>query len=150
MRAIWQDVKFALRMLGKNRGLTSVAVVTLALGIGANTAIFSVVEAVLLSPLPFRGADRLATIAQATPDRQTVGIPCSYTKFSEIQEQSRTFEKVAAYYVLTLALSTQQEPEVILGAHVSQSFFDVLGVALAQGRSFLPEEQKEGGANVAI
>ena len=150
MRAIWQDVKFALRMLRKNIGFTSVAVLTLALGIGANTAIFSVVDAVLLKPLPFRQADRLAFISQATPDKTTTGIPVSYTKFTQIQEQNRAFEKVAAYYLLTVAFSTQHEPEVILAAHVSQDFFQVLGVTPAQGRTFGPEEQKAGGADVAI
>ena len=150
MRSIWQDVKFALRMLRKNPGFTSVAVLTLALGIGANTLIFSVVEAVLLKPLPFREADRLLSISQATPDRQTTGVPVSYTKFLQIQEQSRAFDAVAAYYPLTVAFSSQHEPEVILAAHVSQDFFHVLNASPAQGRTFSSEEEKPGGADVAI
>ena len=150
MRTVWQDVKFALRMLRKNPGFTSVAVLTLALGIGANTSIFSVVDAVLLKPLPFRQADRLVFISQATPDKQTTGIPVSYTKFTQIQEQNHVFDAVAAYYPLTVAFSSQHEPEVILAEHVSQDFFHVLGVTPAQGRTFLPEEQKPGAADVAI
>jgi putative ABC transport system permease protein len=150
IRTIWQDVKFALRMLRKNPGFTLVAVLTLGLGIGANTAIFSVVDAVLLRPLPFRDADRLVSISQATPDKQTTGIPVSYTKFTQIQEQNQTFDAVAAYYPLTVAFSTQHEPEAILAAHVSQDFFQVLGVSPALGRTFLPEEEKAGGADVAM
>ncbi|HEX4544376.1 MAG TPA: ABC transporter permease, partial [Candidatus Acidoferrum sp.] len=78
------------------------------------------------------------------------GVPVSYTKFTQIQEQGRTLESAAAYYVLGIALATQHEPEVIFGAHVSQYFFDVLGVHAARGRTFLPEEQKPGGPDVAV
>jgi putative ABC transport system permease protein len=150
MRIIWQDVKFALRMLQKNPGFTSVAVLTLALGIGANTVIFSVVDAVLLKPLPFRNADSLVFISQATPDKQTTGIPVSYTKFTQIQEQNHAFDAVAAYYPLTVAFSSQHEPEAIPAAHVSHDFFRLLGVTPAYGRTFSPEEEKPGGADVAV
>jgi putative ABC transport system permease protein len=150
MRTIWQDMTFAARTLRKNLGFTSVAVLTLTLGIGANTVIFSVVDAVLLKPLPFRDADRLVFISQATPDKQTTGVPVSHTKFTQIQEQNRAFDAVAAYYPLTVAFSSQHEPEVILAARVSQEFFQVLGVTPVKGRTFSPEEQKVGGAYVAI
>jgi putative ABC transport system permease protein len=150
MQAIWQDVKFALRILGKNPGFTAVAMLTLALGIGANTAIFSVVNAVLLQPLPYRESGRLVAVSQSDRQSRVNGIPVSYTKFTQIQEQSQSFDKAAVYYVLGLALATQHEPEVIFGAHVSQDFFDVLGVHAARGRTFLPEEEKTGGPDVAV
>jgi putative ABC transport system permease protein len=150
MQTIWQDVKFALRILRKNPGFTAVAVVTLALGIGANTSIFSVVNAVLLQPLPYKDSGRLVAVSQVDRQSRVNGIPVSHTKFTQIQEQSRTLESAAAYYVLGLALATKHEPEVIFGAHVSRDFFDVLGVHAARGRTFLPEEQKTGGPDVAV
>jgi putative ABC transport system permease protein len=150
MRTIWQDVKFALRILKKNPGFAVVAVFTLALGIGANTAIFSVVNAVLLRPLPYRDSGRLLSISQEDRQSRTYGIPLSYTKFTQMQAQNRTLEGAAAYYVLGLALATRHDPELVIGAHVSQSFFDVLGVRPARGRTFLPEEQSPGGPDVAV
>ena len=150
MGNIWLDVKFALRILRKNPGFTLVAVFTLALGIGANTAIFSVVNAVLLQPLPYRDAGRLLSISQVDHQNKIVGIPVSHTKFAQIQEQNHTLESAAAYYVLGLALAARHEPEVVIGAHVSQNFFDVLGIRPALGRAFLPEEQKTGGPDVAV
>ena len=150
MRTIWQDVTFALRILKKNPGFTLVAVLTLALGIGANTAIFSVVSAVLLQPLPYRDSGRLLSISQVDRQNHVTGVPVSHTKFAQIQEQNRTLEGAAAYYVLGLALATQHDPEAVIGAHVSQSFFAVLGVHPARGRTFLPEEQKTGGSDVAV
>jgi hypothetical protein len=150
MQTILQDVKFALRILSKNPGFTAVAVLTLALGIGANTAIFSVVNAVLLQPLPYKDSGRLVAISQTDRQSRVTGVPVSHTKFTQIQDQSHAFESAAAYYVLGVALATQHEPEVIFGAHVSQDFFDVLGVHAARGRTFLPEEQKTGGPDVAV
>src|SRR6266853_1122539 len=150
MRTIWQDVKFALRILRKNPGFAAVAVITLALGIGANTAIFSVVSAVLLQPLPYRDSGRLLSISQVDRQNKIIGIPVSHTKFTQIQEQNRSLENAAAYYVLGLALATKQDPEVVIGAHVSQDFFEVLGIRPARGRAFLPQEQKTGGPDVAV
>src|SRR5579864_4074242 len=97
MRTIWQDVKFAVRMLKKNPSFTFVALFTLALAIGANTAIFSVVNAVLLQPLPYQDAARLVSVGQRDRQNRATGIPLSHTKFSQIQQQSRTLETVATY-----------------------------------------------------
>src|SRR5437879_4207726 len=150
MRSVWQDVKFAARILRKSPGFTAVAIFTLALGIGANTAIFSVVNAILLQPLPYRDSGRLIAVSQVDRQSRVTGVPVSYTKFTQMQEQSRTLDKAAAYYMVGLALATQHDPEVIFGAHVSQGFFDVLGVHAARGRTFLSEEQKAGGPDVAV
>ena len=126
-------------MVRKNPGFTCVAVLTLALGIGANTTIFSVVHAVLLKPLPFPDAERLVSLTAR-----------SFPKFTQIHNQAHTLEGTAAYYSFGSSLLTAQEPEAIVSAHVSLDFFRVLGVAPARGRVFLPEEEQTGGANVAI
>jgi putative ABC transport system permease protein len=139
MRLFLQDFRFAARMLRKNPGFTLVAVLTLALGIGANTVIFSVVHSVLLKPLPYPESERLVSISAR-----------SFPKFTQVQEQSRTLESAAAYYSFRLSLATSREPEAVSGAHVSLDFFRVFGVVPAYGRTFLPEEQQPGGANVAI
>jgi len=139
MRAFWQDLKFAVRMLRKNPGFTCVAVLTLALGVGANTTNFSVVHAVLLKPLPYPGAGRLVSLTAS-----------SFTKFTQIHDQTQTLESIAAYYSFGSSLLTVQEPEAIQSAHVSLDFFRVFDVAPARGRAFLPEEEQTGGANVAI
>jgi putative ABC transport system permease protein len=150
MRNVWQDVKFAARMLAKNRGFTAVAVITLGLGIGANTAIFSVVNAVLLRPLPYANAERLTYITQSQPDRQLTGVPVSFTKYEEIRKQSQTLESVGAYYPLTLSLVTQREPEAIFGARVTGDFFSVLGISPSRGRTFDAAEETLGGSDVAV
>jgi len=150
MEALWQDVRFGIRMLRKNAGFTLVAVLTLALGIGANTALFSVIDAVLLRPLPYRESDRLVAIAlqdAATKDRNFV---ISYTKLQRIQSQSQLLEGTAGYYPLPLSLSIHGSPEQINSAHTTRNLFEVLGVNLAAGRGFLPQEDEEGGADVAI
>src|ERR1700758_5846170 len=95
MRGLIQDVRYALRQLGKNRGFTIVAVVTLALGIGANTAIFSVVSGVLLNPLPFPRADRIVSMFQDKPNFPRGSI--SYPNFLDWQRDNRSFETLAAY-----------------------------------------------------
>jgi putative ABC transport system permease protein len=150
MHNVWQDLKFAARMLVKNLEFTAVAVLTLALGIGANTAIFSVVNAVLLKPLPFQDAERLIFVSQTMVQNQATGVPVSFTKFEQIRQQSQTLEKVGAYYTMTFSLVTQREPEAVNGARVSDDFFSVLGVAPVRGRDFLREEQRLGGSDVAV
>jgi putative ABC transport system permease protein len=150
VQTLWQDIKFALRMLRKNPGFTAVAVLTLALGIGANTAIFSVVNAVLLQSLPYKDADRLLSISQIELKSQTSGVFISYTKLTQIQEQNQTLESVGAYSPLTLSLVTEREPEVVNGARVTQDFFKVLQVSPVRGRTFLADEEQEGGADSAV
>jgi putative ABC transport system permease protein len=139
MHSFLQDVKFAARMLRKNLGFTAVAVLTLALGIGANTAIFSAVHAVLLKPLPYPDAQQLISLSVR-----------SYPKFTLVREQTHTMSSVAAYYSLSSSLATRGEPETIKGAHASREFFGLLGIAPALGRIFAAEEEVPGGANVAI
>jgi putative ABC transport system permease protein len=138
MHTFWQDLRFALRMLRKNLGFTVVAVATLALGIGANAAIFSIVDAVLLKPLPYANSERLVSLTAR-----------SFPRFTHLQQQSRSLD-VAAYYATSVSFVTAQEPEAVPAAHVSLGFFQVLRVTPILGRSFLPIEQEQGGPNVAI
>src|SRR5580704_11430984 len=103
MHSVGQDLKFALRMLRKNPAFTIVAVLTLGLGIGANTAIFSVIDAVLLQPLPYRDAPQLVQISQIVLQSQTPGLAVSFTKFEQMRAQSQTLESIAAYYPLPVS-----------------------------------------------
>lgn len=145
-----QDVRYGLRMLRRSPGFTTVAMLTLALGIGANTAIFSVVNAALLRPLPYAEPNRLLAISQTDRTTGTTGVPMSFTKFSAISEQSKTLESVATVYYDSPSLVSDREPEVLNAARVSSEFFRVLGVPIARGRSFLPEEEAPGGADAAV
>jgi putative ABC transport system permease protein len=150
IETLWQDLKFALRMLRKNAGFTAVAMLTLALGIGANTAIFSVVNAVLLRPLPYGDAHQLLAISQTDRASGTTGVPVSFTKFTEISEQNKSLASVAAFYPYTPSLVSEHEPELVNAARVSADLFRVLGITPLLGRSFLPEEETPGGNDVAI
>jgi putative ABC transport system permease protein len=150
MQTLWQDLKFALRMLRKNPGFTVVAILTLALGIGANAAIFSVVNTVLLQPLPFEEPGRIISLTQYDLKTKASGALMSYTKYTQIREQSKTLENMAGYYPLTLSLVTEREPEAVNGARASADFFDVLGISPARGRTFSVEEELDGGPDVAV
>src|ERR1700732_1277551 len=150
MQALLQDLKFAARTLSKNLGFTAVAVLTLALGIGATSAIFSVVNAVILHPLPYRDPSQLLFLSGVVLQTKTSGLGVSFTKYSQIREQSSALEGITAYYGATLSLVTHREPEAINGARATRDLFPVLGVTLARGRGFLPEEEAVGAADVAI
>ncbi len=145
-----RDLIYALRMLRRNAGFTIIAVLTLSLGIGANTAIFSVIDAVLLKPLPYADAQRLVAISQTDLQTQATGAPVSFTKFTQVRQQTQTLESVAAFYALAFSLTGEREPEAIPGAKVSADFFTVLGVSPVLGRAFTGEEDRPGGANVAV
>jgi putative ABC transport system permease protein len=150
MQTLWQDLKFAVRMLSKNPGFTAVAILTLALGIGANTAIFSVVDTVLLQPLPYKEPGRIISLAQYDLKTKASGALMSYTKYTQIKEQSKTLESMAGFYPLTLSLVTEREPEAVNGARASADFFNVLGISPARGRAFSFEEEQDGGPDVAV
>ncbi|MGH9840153.1 MAG: ABC transporter permease, partial [Blastocatellia bacterium] len=145
---MFQDVRFGVRMLLKHKGFTVVAVLTLALGIGANSAIFSVVNAVLLRPLPYAEPERLVTLAyyQAMARFEAA----HEADFLEWREQAKAFEKVAAHTERTVDLSGSGEPVRLTAALVSADLFSTLGVGPALGRLFTPDEDKVGGAPVVI
>jgi predicted permease len=148
LETLWQDVQYAARMLVKNPGFTAVAVLALALGIGANTAIFSVVNAVLLRPLPFRDPDRLVHVLRTQPP--IMRGPISRPDFLEWRAQQKVFEDVAAFYYKTYNLTDLDESKRVSGVSVTGGFFSLFGVPPAQGRYFLPSEDEAGGGHVAV
>jgi putative ABC transport system permease protein len=150
MGTLLQDLRYGARMLLKNPGFTVVAVLALALGIGANTAIFSVVNAVLLRPLPFADADRLIWIAAVNPAQGIADSNSSPPDFADWKTQNQLFEDMAAFVTGGAILSGGVEPERVPAADVTASFFSVLGVNPALGRNFLAEEDRPGGESVAI
>jgi putative ABC transport system permease protein len=150
MAMIFQDLKFALRMLRKNPWFAIVAALTLALGIGANSAIFSVVNTVLLQPLPYKDPGSLVYLAGVVRQTGAVGANLSFTKFSQIKEQSKTLQGTAAFYATSVSLETGREPEALNAARASGELFKVLGIRSIRGRDFLPEEETLGAAGVAI
>ncbi len=141
MHALWQDVRYGLRMLAKNPGFTVAAIVMLALGIGANTALFSAVRTVLLNSLPYKNPEQLVTLTASEStsiDPQNV----SYGKTQDWRERSRAFESIALYRSFRPVLTGQKKPEMLRGGRVSANFFGTLGIFPIQGRSFLPEEDR--------
>lgn len=144
-----QDVGYALRMLRRTPGFTIVAIVTLALGIGANSAIFSVVEGVLLESLPYAAPDRLYQPRMLYPDG-TAYTSLSAPDFMSVREGNRVFDGVEAYSTGVFTLLGAGEPQEIRGANVSDGLFELLGVPLAIGRAFTPNEHRRGQGNFAV
>jgi predicted permease len=143
------DLRYAARVLRKNLGFTAVAVVTLALGIGATTAVFSVVYTVLFRPLPFRAPDQLAMVWQTHEmwgDRANV----SLENFREWERQSRSFEGLAAFAGDSARMTVGDEPVTIMAGRVRDGFFRVLGVQPALGRTFLPEDARPGAPKTTV
>jgi putative ABC transport system permease protein len=147
LETLWQDIRFGARTLRKNPGFTAVAVLTLALGIGANTAIFSLVDAVLIHPLPFRAPDQLVMLWEKPPnfDRNSI----SPLTLLDWKEQSRSFEAMAGVQLGNATITGKGVPEQVVAERVSGSFFDLLGVAPELGRGFAVEDEQQGH-NVAI
>jgi putative ABC transport system permease protein len=137
-----QDIRFGLRMLLKSPGVSIVATIALALGIGANTAIFSVVNSVLLRPLPFPEPDSLVSIFETNPQRGMLRGAHSYPNFFDVRDQSSVFERVASYRNGDFVLTGHGEPTRLQGAVMTADLFPLLKVAPLQGRWFLPEEDK--------
>src|SRR5215469_8732780 len=147
MPGLRQNLKFALRQLLKSPGFTAVAVLILALGIGANTAIFSMVHAVLLEPLPFPNADRLVQIWHTPPQSSFPGMTrfaVSAANFLDWQKQNTMFERMALYGGGRFELNTGGKPETIVASRVTADFFPVLGIQPIYGRVFNPEEDHPG------
>jgi predicted permease len=148
METLLQDVRYALRTLRKAPGFTAVAMLTLALGIGANTAIFSIVDGVLLRPLPYRDPSRVIALNETTPKVGAVSV--SYPDFLDWRAQSRSFSDMAAVYGVGFNLAGINQPENISGEAVSTNFLSLLGVRPILGRDFDAAEEKAGAAPVVL
>ncbi len=147
METLLQDVRYAVRMLWKSPGFTAMTVIILALGIGANTAIFTIMNAVLLRPLPFAAPDRLVDVKETTE----TGIgPASWPTFRDWQQQSQTFEQFAAWRPGSRNLQDVATPERIACVSGSWNLFSTLGVNPLRGRAFAPEDENYGSSEVAV
>ncbi len=145
MERLWQDVRYAARTLARTPGFTLIALLTLALGIGANTAIFSLIHAVLLRPLPFAEPERLVILWERRPDTsREANIPVSGHEYAAWKGQSRALEAISLYGPESLTLSGGGEPEAVTALAVSSDFFSVLGVRPALGRAFVVGEDEAG------
>src|SRR5215204_3581873 len=144
LETIWQDLRYGARMLLKNLAFTLVAVVALALGVGANSAIFSVVNSLLLRPLPFEQPDRLVQVWETIPQRGRFQVPASFPQFADWRDQNQVFEQVVAYADWSFNLMGSAEPERIRSAIVSPAFFPALGIKPILGRTLLPGEDQPG------
>src|SRR5215467_10593984 len=134
-----QDVRYGARMLAKHKAFTCIAVITLALGIGANTAIFSVVNELLLRPLPYRDADRIVTLWEVSPEGRHQNTT-SRQNFRAWKAQGASFEQMAAFTDQRVNLTGSGEPEELSVTFATPEFFKVLGVEPILGRTFLPED----------
>jgi putative ABC transport system permease protein len=148
MQTLWQDLRYGARMLMKKPGFTLIAVITLALGIGANTAIFSVVNAVLLRQLPYRDADRLVTMALPLPNG--VNSSFSLVELEEIRAQAQSVETIAGETTQSVNLTGVQQPDRVRGSFVTANFFDVFKITPMAGRAFGPDEDKPGAERVVV
>jgi putative ABC transport system permease protein len=145
-----QDSRFALRMMGKNMGFTVAAIVVLGLGIGANTAIFSVVNAVLLKPLPYQHGDRLLALRQRTPRSGALDLVVSVPELMDYRRQNRSLDGLVEYHNMQFILLGRSEPEQVETGVVSWNFFDLFGVQPLVGRRFAPDDEKEGAPAVLL
>jgi putative ABC transport system permease protein len=134
---IWQDLRYSLRLFIKNPASTTVAVLTLALGIGANTSIFTVANAVLLRPLPYSNPGRLVLLSLASQSRGASTGVFSFRRFTFLYDHSKSFAAIAAFTNESFNLTERGDPEQLAAARVTADFFRVLGVRPALGRTFL-------------
>jgi len=150
MQTLWQDLRYGLRFLAKQPGFTSVAVLTLAAGIGLNTAIFSVVNSIMLRPLPYQEPERLAQIWERNLRGSAENGVVSPDNFLDWQKQARSFEQMSAYNIWLPALSGTGEAAQLSGAVVTANFFSLLGVEPLLGRTFAPDEEQAGKDRVVV
>ena len=153
METLWQDVRYGLRMLVRNPGFTLVAVLSLALGIGANTTIFTLINTVLLHPIPVRDPASLAMVFmtdEKNKNNQFNLFQISHLNYNDFRDQNDVFSETAAWLGAPINLSGGGEPEQIAGDLVTGNFFSLLGVQPALGRAFLPDEDKVDGAHPVV
>ena len=150
MDSLIKDVRYGVRSLLKHPGFTAIAVVILALAIAATTSIFSVVNAVLLRPLPFPEPERLVVINEINPQQGPEPFELSYLNWLDLRQQSKSFEEIAGVNFASFVLDLNGEPSRVQGMGVSANLFPLLRAQAAQGRTFLPEDEKPGANRVAV
>src|SRR5215475_10990239 len=148
MQTIWQDLRYGARILMKKPGITLIAVLTLALGIGANTAIFSVVNGVLLKPLPYREPEQLIRLFESSQTQPR--FPVARGNFQDYREQNATLAGMALYTRRDVELSQDDKPERLAALGVTAGFFDLLGVRPMLGRDFRREDEAPNNSSVVI
>ncbi len=148
LEELWQDVRYGLRVLVQKRGFTLTVVITLALGIGANTAIFSLVNAVLLRELPFRDPDQVMWVWSTRTDRDKA--PFTLPDFLDYRDQNQTLDQIAAFSSIGLNLTGSEKAQRLQGLRVSANLFDLLGVDAGAGRLFVPEDDEPARRHVAV
>src|ERR1044072_2535170 len=150
MNSLLQDVRFSFRLLLKKPGFTLIVVLALALGIGANTAIFSVVNAVLLRPLPYKSPEHLVWLRETCPLNDIQDEPASPPNYMDWKTQAESFEDMGALVSTMLTLTNNGEPARIPSVYVPDGFFSVLGAEARIGRTFTPEEDSPGNSRVVV
>src|SRR5580700_4226548 len=145
-----QDVRYGLRMLRKNPGFTAAAAITLALGIGANSAIFTIVNAVILRPLPYKDSSRIVHISGHTAMYPTFSLGLSRISLRQIRSQVSSLEQTAAYIDTEKTLTGKGEPTILSTASVTDGFFEELGATSQLGRLFTEEDSKPGLNHVVV
>jgi hypothetical protein len=150
LEAVFQDVRYAARLLRRQPRFVAAALATLALGIGANTAVFSLVDAMMLKPLPFRDADRLVVLHASRPQQGMSQIPLSYLNFVDLHQRAHAFESLAAWTTTTTPIEGRQGPEQVQAALATAGLFHVLGVSPLLGRTFVADEDRRGAAPVTL
>src|ERR1700757_3128659 len=150
MGTIWLDLQYGWRMLRRSPGFSLVAILTLAIGIGANAAMFSVINTVLLRPLPFPDAQRIVFVWDTDPNRNVTRGVASPAEFLDWRDQNHSFEELSAWRTWFYTLTGTSEPEQVFGVHASANFLRLLGVKPILGRELIPEEDQPGHDQVAI
>ena len=150
METLIQDLRYGMRMLFKNPGFTVVAVITMALGIGANTALFSVVNGVMLKSLPFKDPDRVVFALETNANFPAPGVSSSSLNYRDWKEQSQSFESLSGRQPFIANLTSSDQPEKIQGEKVTFDYFTTLGVSPLAGRTFTEAEDKPGGVPVIL
>jgi len=146
LEELWQDLRYGARMLRKNPGFTLIAVLTLALGIGANSAIFSLVNTILLRPLPVREPQRLVSVFP-TILRTGEALAFSYPNYVDVRDRNDVFSDLAAFHIAGMSLSRNGNNEIIYGYLASGNYFEMLGIKAVMGRTFTPEDDRTPGAH---
>ena len=150
VESLLQDMRYGTRILFRNPGFTVVAVLTLALGIGANTAIFSVIYGVLMRPLPYKDGNQLVIVQQQAPLAQLNNVPFSVKEVQDYREQSQTLDAVVEHHTMSFTLLGGDEPQRVQTGVVSANFFDVLGVKPLLGRTFVESDEQHGSDAVLV